>query len=244
MNEKSLTAVALLTLGMVFAIASPCTAQESPQHMASEFRFGLYQPSIDGEFPGSSGPYKTSFGDQSLWMFTGELDYQFWRPFGSLGAYGNAGFGWVTGHGIEADGTQSSDKTSMRMLPFDVGLVYRFDVLATRFKIPLVLALKGGLTYALWWITNGSGDASTWTDPSGTSYDAAGGTWGLRGAVALHLLLDIFEPHTAKVFDNELGVNHSYLFVEYGYRWLNDFGSDSSFDLSDDGFTFGLAFEM
>ncbi len=232
----------LLPLAVLFASA-PVAAEESPQFMAFELRFGFYHPSIDSEFSGT-GPYKNAFGKDDMVHFSGELDWQFWRPFGSLGLFGTAGYAWVQGRGALADGSKSSDKTKFKMVPLDLGLVYRLDVLAQKYKIPFVFAFKGGLTYAFWWMTDGLGDTSSWVSPSGKDISGAGGTWGLNGAIALHLHLNIFEPHTAKVFDNELGVNNSYLFVEYGIHWLNDFNSDKSLDLTDHGLTFGLAFEM
>ncbi len=233
----------LLPLAALLLAASPVLAQETPQNMAAEIRFGFYKPNMDGEFSGN-GPYESSFGKDSMLMFSGELDWQFWRPFGSLGVFGTAGYSWVKGKGLLEEGTKSSDETKLKMVPLDMGLVYRFDVLAKKYEIPFVLALKGGLTYAFWWMTDGQGDTSSWTSAGGNEIEGTGGTWGLNGAVALHLHLDIFEPHTAKIFDNELGVNNSYLFIEYGVHWLNDFASSKSLDLTDHGLTFGLAFEM
>jgi hypothetical protein len=232
----------LLPLTMLLT-AAPVTADESPQNMAMELRFGFYHPSIDSEFSGA-GPYKSSFGKDDMVHFSGELDWQFWRPFGSLGLFGTVGYAWVQGRGLLADGTKSSDETKLKMVPMDMGLVYRFDVLAQKYRIPFVLAVKGGLTHAFWWITDGLGETSSWKSVSGKSTTGSGGTWGLNGAVALYLHLNIFETHAAKTFDNELGVNNSYIFVEYGFHWLNDFNSDESLDLTDHGLTFGLAFEM
>ncbi|MFH1530824.1 MAG: MXAN_2562 family outer membrane beta-barrel protein [Pseudomonadota bacterium] len=236
------TCITLLPLVFLLA-APPALAEESPQFMAMEVRFGFYHPSIDDEFSGT-GPYSSSFGDDDMIHFSGELDWQFWRPFGSLGLFGTAGYAWVQGRGLLADGSKSSDETKFKMVPLDMGLVYRMDVLAQKYKIPFVLAVKGGLTYAFWWMTDGLGETSSWTSTSGKKISATGGTMGLNAAIALHLHLDIFEPHSAKVFDNELGVNNSYLFVEYGVHWLNDFASGKSLDLTSHGLTFGLAFEM
>jgi len=233
-------------LPMALLLAAPAAAaDESPQFLAVEARFGFYDPGIDSEFSGA-GPYQSSFGKEEMLHFSGELDWQFWRPrsFGSLGVFGTAGYAWVKGKGLLVDGTKSSDETSFRMVPLDFGLVYRLDVLAQDYGIPFVFAVKGGLTHAFWWITDGLGDTSSWTSTGGDEVEGSGGTWGLNAAFAIHLHLDLFEPHAAKTFDNELGVNNSYLFIEYGIHWLNDFGSGESFDLTDHGLTFGLAFEM
>jgi len=237
----ALVATALLTLPVHFAWAQDIDS--SPRNTAMELRFGFYSPDIDSEFSGDTKPFQDSFGEDSAWMLGAEVDYQFFQAFGSLGAFGLVGYGQITGNGITEDGERSSDETSMIYFPFTAGLVYRFDVLAVRYGVPLVLSLKGGVDYWVWKIENGNEDTSTFKAESGEK-DGMGGTYGLYGAVGLHLLLDFFEPHAAAIFDNDLGVNNSYLFVEWSAHWLNDFDSSSSFDLSDGGLVFGLAFEM
>lgn len=237
--KRILFALLLLTL-------SPAARAQSgsDQNYALELRVGMYQPSIDGEFSDGTSPFKDIFGGDTAWMFGGELDYQFFHGFGSLGAFAMLHYGRLSGNGLEASGEQSSDSTKMIMLPVIGGVAYRFDVLASRWSIPLVPVFKVGLNHTFWWIKDGLGDVSSYQAEGQDAVAGKGGTFGLYASVGLHLLLDVFEPHTTKTFDNELGVNHSYLFVEYNYNWVDDFGSGSSFDLSDDGFYFGLAFEM
>jgi hypothetical protein len=235
---------AILAALLVLSAPAASLADDSPQTLAMELRFGFYTPDIDSEFDKGVTPYDTVFGSDSAWMFGLELDSQLWHGFGSLGAFGLTSYGYLSGHGISQDGTDSSDETTMSFLPLVAGLVYRFDVLAVRYDIPFVLVLKGGLNYTIWWIRDGVEEISEIEDADGSATEGSGGTFGLYGAASLHLLLDFFEPHTAKVFDNDLGVNNSYLFVEYAFQKVDDFGSDSSFDLSDSGLVFGLAFEM
>jgi len=230
--------------GFALAGAPARAGEESPRSFAMELRLGLYQPSIDGEFDGGATPFRDIFRDDSAWMFGGELDYQFFQGFGSLGVFGMMHYGRLSGKALEADGERSADRTRMILLPMTAGLVYRFDVFSRRWGIPLVPAFKFGATHTLWWVRDGVDDKASYTDEDGKRFDGAGGTWGLYGSAGLFLMLNIFEPHTAKTFDNELGVNGSYLFIEYVYQWVNDFGSDKSFDLSDGGVYFGLAFEM
>jgi hypothetical protein len=226
---------------LMAAMTGSATAEETSRTMAMEFRLGTYLPDIDSEFSGDVKPFDTVFGNESAWTYGLEVDAQFWQKFGSLGIFGITSYGYLDGKGIESgSGTASSDETTLSVLPLVGGVVYRFDVLAVKWNIPFVFTFKGGLDYTVWWIRDGVEDIS---DPDGLA-QGYGGTFGLFGAAGLHLLLDVFEPHTAKVFDNDLGVNNSYLFLEYAYYWVNDFGSDSSFDLSHGGLFFGLAFEM
>jgi len=239
MKALTIFSVALSLL----ALPTGAAADETPQTMAMEVRLGTYQPSIDSEFDDGSKPLEDIFGSESAWMLGAEIDVQLWHGFGSLGVFTSAGWGYLEGKGLSVDGTQASDATTFSLVPVVLGGVYRFDVLATRFNIPLVFALKGGFDYTFWWIRDGLDEVteSVETDKTMPGY---GGTYGLHWAASLHLLLDFFEPHTAKVFDNDIGVNNSYLFAEYVGSWVNDFGSDTSFDLSHNGFVFGLAFEM
>ncbi len=241
---RSFTITALLGTLFIHSSALARDSEQSPQSTAMEIRFGFYSPGIDGEFKGGATPYEDAFGADSAWMLSAQLDYQFWHGFGSLGVFGMAGYGSVTGKGLLADGERSSDETALVLFPFTGGLVYRFDVLATRFGIPLALALKGGVDYWIWRIDDGNEDTSKFKGADGSSKEALGGTFGLYGAVGIYLLLDFFEPHAAAIFDNDLGVNNSYFFVEWAAHWIDDFGSTKSFDLSDGGLVFGLAFEM
>jgi hypothetical protein len=218
---------------------------ESPLNGALEVRMGFYQPSFSEKGLTGTNPYKKIFGDKSMFLFGLEGDFQFWKGFGSLGAFGVMSYGRVSGKGLMADDTKSADTTRFTMLPLGAGLVYRFDVLAKRYQIPLVPVLKGGLVYSFWWVSDGNGDTATWTDPNTDKMrTASGGTAGYMGSLGLHLLLDIFEPHTSVTFDNEMGVNNSYAFIEVQTTQLNDFGSKDSFDLSDTNLMFGLSFEL
>ena len=234
----------LLSTCLVFVAVTPAMAEDSPQNLALELRIGPYNPQIDDEFSGGTKPFKSTFGDKSALLFGPELDVQIWHGFGSLGLFGAAMYGWVSGKGLDESGAKSSDKTTLSMVPLVGGVVYRFDVLSKRFRIPLVVSLKGGVDYTIWWIRDGVDSIARYKNSSGKSMPGYGGTWGLHWSAGLHLLLDFFEPHTAKVFDNEMGVNNSYLFIEYVGYWVDDFGSKKSFNLSHNGVAFGLAFEL
>lgn len=240
MKRIFLLSLTLSLLGLPLTAA----AEESTQTSAMELRFGTYKPAIDSEFSGDVTPYEDIFGDESAWLFGAEYDAQLWRGFGSIGVFGSAAWGYVGGKGVAPEGAETSDETTLSMVPLIVGAVYRFDVLADRFNIPFVLTGKIGLDYTVWWIRNGLDEITESNNSNGGSLPGYGGTLGLHWAVGLHLLLDVFEPHTAKIFDNEMGVNSSYLFAEYVGYWVDDFGSSDSFDLSHSGIVFGLAFEL
>jgi hypothetical protein len=218
---------------------------ESPQNVALEFRVGPYSPDIDSEFKGQ-GPYAKIFGDDPAWLFGLELDWQILKKSGTLGIFGSAMIGRVAGYGWDPESDAASeDETKLFLLPCVFGAVYRADQLAKRWNVPLVFSFKFGLSYTFWWITNGVGDVTSYEpEGGGDKIPGYGGTWGLAWGAGLHFLLDVLEPHVSKVFDNEMGVNNTYLYVEYSGFWSNDFGSDDSWNLSNHGVVFGLAFEM
>lgn len=223
----------------------------SPKSHQIEIKFGPYTPGIDdGE---GTGAYEKIFGGDSMIMARFEYDYQFWQGFGTLAVGFELGYGSVTGKGVMTGSEDATaDETDLNIVPIAVSLVYHFDVLANRWDIPLVPFVKVGLDYNIWWVNNGVGDTSeaviynTPGDPTsgGTKFEGAGDTWGWHVAVGLKLRLDGMAPKTAQTFDNEVGVNHSYLFAELLYADISDFGSDKSWQLGDLTGLFGLAFEF
>jgi len=239
-NRKSQIGTTIALFLLFFS--SSTLAEDTPRTLALEFRAGQYQPGIDSEFEGAT-PYQKIFKDDSAWIWGIELDSQVFQAFGSIGIFGSAGWGYVTGKGLAQDGNPSSDETTLSLAPLVLGGAYRFDVLAERWGVPLVPVVKGGLNYTVWWVRDGLGEVSTFKQGD-KEFEGAGGTFGLYYSASLHLLLDFFEPHTAKVFDNDMGVNNSYAFIEFARFTTDDFGSDKSLDLSDDSVIFGLAFEM
>ena len=255
----------------------------SPQHFAFELKFGLYSPDIDSS-PGLNGakPFSDLFIAQDSpdlgkrppgrVLTTLEFDWQIVRGFGSLGLAASVGFIRRTTHSFEyvdnrytpckpsADFgcTRSGDETAFNVMPFALELVYRFDVLAQRFHIPLVPYLKGGIAYYLWFIQNGGGGLSSCDkrnppiasclDASAPFYgereQAIGGTFGLVAHPGIALQLDILEPGVARTLDLEMGINHSYLFFELHYAWITGFGAGRKMVLSDTTWNAGLAFEF
>jgi hypothetical protein len=206
----------VLTLaGLVLLTLVPSASAESPRSMMLEIHAGPYEPQIDRAFMYSS-PYTDYFSDAPMVMFGLHWDYQVWQDFGSLAVGVGARIGWTDGLAVSQDGSTSSDPTSLNVLPMNLSLTYRFDWLAQNIQLPLV----------------GEGRA------------AYGGTFGLHVGGGLQFLLDWFGAGMAAEFDSEVGVNNSYLFLEYAYHSVNDFGAETSFDLGDANFSAGIMFEF
>ncbi|MCO4763158.1 MAG: hypothetical protein KC502_16695 [Myxococcales bacterium] len=244
-RRKHVVAAAVVLMSLATLMPERSYA-ESPRTMSLDLRFTYYTPMIDREFAKTSGA--TPFGD----IMTGATELQYgasidWRllhGFGELGAGFSVGYWSQKGKARGYDGSASEDETELMVVPITLDLVYRFDVLAEKFRFPLVPYVKGGLAYGLWWARDGTGETSSYTDANNKTYSGEGGVAGLHGVVGIRLLLDIFEPKAARGFDIEMGVNHSYLYVEYQRLSLTNFGDAKSLDLSDELIVFGLAFDL
>jgi len=213
---------------------------ESPRTTMIEFKFGPFRPDIDKEFGGRASPFKTIMGNKSLLMTQFEYNYEFFTGFGILAMGATIGYSRAKGEARLADDKPSNDSTTMHFIPLSLSAVYRFDWAAHKYNVPLVPYVKAGFDYYIWWITNAVGNVSKSRDGS----VAQGGTFGGHTTFGLAFLLDFLAPSMAITFDNNMGVNNTYLFMEYVLSFVNDFGSSSSFDLSSKTFLFGISFEL
>lgn len=248
MMRHTLTA---LTFVFVLLVSSHAFAQlryanmgvagESEVSDLVEIRLGGYRPSIDDEF-GGEGPWSQVFAQRRRLMYEIEYDRQLWRGFGSFAIGLHLGWYRIEAASLTEAGDRSTDRTQFSAVPVRASAVYRFDVLHTRFNIPFAISAKAGLSYHLWWV-NDEGSTSVVVE-NGNEVRGSGGTAGVHWGLGLHLLLDWFAPDMARAFDANVGVNNSYLFVEYFGTKVNDFGSAESWDLSDNQLLFGLAFEF
>ena len=236
----SLAALGLL-ISAPHAHADIVYAQDQDVSSFVELKVGTYTPDIDAEFDVEE-PYEDIFQRTPI-HFELEYDRQFWREFGSLGAYAALGWNRTRGNALDEDGTSTNDQTRLSMIPIRAGLVYRFDVLAERWGVPLVVSLKGGLDYTLWFVRSEAGIAD-FTSDAGVDSVGRGGTAGYHVALGGHLLLDFLAPRMAANFDTNAGVENTYLFAELMMAQISDFGSSKSWDLSDTTALFGLGFEF
>lgn len=224
---------------------------ESPQHFAFELKLGPYAANLDSEFAGGVHPFKDIFGAGRMLMFQSELDVQVWHGFGSLGLGFSAGFGSTSANtcydtgdvNVPASCTASDktdgDKTKLSLIPLAVLAVYRFDVLAERWNVPLVPYIKIGPNYTLWSMHKSNGHVSSYTDAQGRVYKGRGGVLGWELDAGLAFRLDFVEPGSARKLDAETGVNHTYLFAEFHHvsaERLPDIGDSTIFG--------GLMFEF
>lgn len=238
---------------------------ESPQRFALELKFGPYLPDVDRNYSGEGlGPYATIYGrTDARGVATGEprkafygglaFEYQIVYLAGPIGV----GFQWSMmrdkaqallarpPEDPEASVRSGADSTRFAVMPLALQVVYRFELLADRLRVPLVPYAKAGLNYSFWWSKDGSGDISTIKDDSGKVIDRArGGAWGFQTNLGGMLRLDFLERGSARTLDRATGINHTYLFGEWQLSRVNNFGRKNSINLGDSTWLVGLAIEF
>lgn len=243
MNKRSALILSTLTgLSSTAGLVSPALA-ETPRSMMLELHGGGYTPDVDSELSGAT-PWQDTFGSGSMTMLRIHLDYQLWQDFGTIAIGAGAGYGWIDGKALDDEGEATEDEVGFNLAPLTLSVVYRWDWAAVRHGFPLVPYVKAGLTGAFWWTTDAKNNISNTRGPDGEAREGSGLTLGWHVAGGLMFLLDVFSAGMAAGFDNEAGVNNSYLFVEYLHSSLDDFGSGESLVLTDSALSFGLAFEF
>jgi hypothetical protein len=214
-----------LVLALVALLAAPAARAESRRLGSFELGAGSYRPDVDVGL--TNVPYATIFGSGRGWMFRVGASRALFTGFGSLEIGLRSGFFTETGKALQKDGTSfvasQADKTTFQIVPSSVTLTYRLDWFADRFNIPLAPYGRVALERYNWWVTDGGGD---WAE-----FGATNG-WSATGGLAL--LLDFFDRGMARELDSDTGVNHTYLFFDVTRSSVDDFGSSSSWDLSDE----------
>jgi hypothetical protein len=232
--------------------------QESPQRFAIEVKFGPYLPDIDKRWTGAGfGPYATIYGrTDDLGVVTKPprkrvfsvfgFEWQFYHVGGPLslgvtaGIYSDSADALIASAVPDGESVRSeADKTRFNIVPLTLLLGYRFELLADRFRVPLVPYARGGIGYGFWWEKKGGTLAV-----NDAGQKARGGSFGWQVNLGLMLRLDFIERGTAVDLDRLTGINHTYLFGEWQFSHLDGFGSDTAMSVGDDTFTVGLAFEF
>ena len=225
----------LAALAALLATAAPAAAQfgapqESPRWGSLELSLGGYRPKIDAEFGGAKTPYGDAFGSSRSLLFRADFAYTVLYGYGSLDLGFGAGYAERYGRGYLPTGEPSGDSTAFKVIPARVHVTYRFDYLSNQYRwFPIAPYARFSLDRYFWWVNNGSGDTANAMGRTGS-----GGTNGYSASLGLALDLNAIDPGLAREMDRDTGVNHAYLFVDFTHSWIKDFGSSTSWDLSDD----------
>jgi hypothetical protein len=180
----------------------------SPERFAVEFRIGPYNPDM-----GDNDAFQRFFGDDSGPLLALELDVIAYRVPDILYLAGAGGIGWMNfdGRTFDSTGGETSESTSLEVVPMNLLGVVRFDALPRKLSIPILLTGKLGYQWA------------RWNTDSGGVADESGWSVGVLWAVQIGLDLDTFDPSAARNLDEEWGINHSFLFFElFGFEPSRD----------------------
>jgi hypothetical protein len=208
-----------------------------PSDTLVELRFGPYRPQVDEEFGGRAAPYREFFGKGSSLLASLEIDRRLWSPFGSLFLAGRVG--WFhqsaancvrTSDSFDCGAARSKvDDSALTLVPLSALLVYRFDLLARRWRSLLVPYVKAGLTWDLWWFDRGDGSPQS------------GGTWGYTTAFGVAIELDRLDHTAAVMLSDTLGIDHTYVFVDYERTVADGLWSSHALHVGDASWSAGFA---
>ena len=215
----------------------------SSQHFAIELRFSPYRPNVDDE-PGLNGrtPFADSFGTSPRLFFGIEFDWQMWRiPYvGTIGPGLGAGLVGMSrpAQTKENPPRASGDEYSLDIYPFYLSAVLRADTFWRDLGFPIVPYGKLGVGTALWRSSN-TGGTSAFNGVSGKGH-----TNGTHMAIGAAFALDVFDRGASVNMDNAIGINNTYIYLEY--YWLNytGLGQDKALYVGTNTWAAGLAFEF
>jgi hypothetical protein len=153
--------------------------------------------------------------------------------------------------GLPYEACISGDEIKFNLVPIALMLVYRFDVLSKRFRIPLIPYAKVGLGYYIWWV----GDSGNFTSElttrrtvndrvETTTTSASGASLGVVVRPGIAIDLSAIDWRAAHAIDQEIGLNRVTAFIEFNGSFVNGFGAKNKLDLSDMSFSAGLGFEF
>jgi len=220
----------------------PPPPPEPPIGFMFELRMGTLIPRV-GDEPGlSSNPYETIFGQKSMLFGGAEFDFIAWHGYGAVSVGFAAGYAELYAPAILVtndanNGQPSTEKTALIIFPLRVPVGYRFDILWTRYSIPFVPYVKAALLMTPWRVTKG-GKTEVVNGQTGS-----GLKWGYGFTGGVAFVLNVLSPQMAKDMQTDTGIRRTYIFAEYNYDKLDDFGK-VGLNLSARYFTFGLGFEF
>lgn len=214
----------------------------SPQNFAIELRFSPYRVQIDEE-PALNGatPFADSFGTSPRLYFGLEFDWQTFRiPYvGTIGPGLSVGSVSMSRTArTKQTNRESGDEYSLTIYPFTLNAVLRADAFWVDRGFPLVPYAKLGIGMALWEAST-TGGTSTFGGVSGK-----GATWGTNTALGIAFALDSIDSGATRNMDNAIGINNTYIYVEYYWLNLNGLGQDKALYVGSNSWAAGLAFEF
>lgn len=172
---------------------------DSPEKFELELRIGPYVPEVGND------TFEEIYRDDSGLLLGLELDIIVFRLLNIFYLNVAAGIGYAdyTGPSISSEtGDRTDEESNFDVVPIFALAVARIDVLARLLDIPLIVTGKIGYTWMIWDDEKGERDIS-----DGISH-------GLAWAGQAALDLDFFDKRSARMLDDEWGINHTFIFIE------------------------------
>jgi hypothetical protein len=231
------TLAACLFVGLA-CIAAPQTVRaESPVWGNFEFEMGPYYPDIDSSASGD--PFADIFGENNRLLGEATGEYYVFDEHGKLGLGLSIGFTRLSGtNSISGSTITIEETTRFSIIPIRALVSYRWDYLVEEFEIPLAAKVQAGYNYWIWRSLDAGGSVSTANGITGR-----GAKMGWHIAARLEFQLNILTPQMAASFDNTWGVNNTYLYGEFEYAQIDDFG-EPGFEFGGPSWRLGMAFEF
>ena len=223
--------------------------ERPPRRLLFALKIDRYDPQIDTEaglVAQAARPYHDIFHGRAPLRWQLEVDWQVAHPFGALLIGGTVGYWQNISKGLNHEtGLPSDDTALLDVVPVGLIATYRFDWPADRFNVPIIPYAQLGLQKAYWASFNGRGDVSRFRSAPADSGDRGSGwTTGWTSALGFALALDWLDPSLAREAFNDIHLQRTSLFAEYGWTNLTGFGKSKALILSDRAWRFGLALEF
>ena len=147
-----------------------------------------------------------------------------------LELWGEAGYSVDEGKGVTESGASTAEKYRIHLVPVSAGLLYRLKF----FEDQLIVPFLGGAVH-YYYFYEGRLESSEKVD---------GGKWGYSGLGGLQLLLDKADRRASNALKMDYGIDNTYLFYEFRYTVVDDWGEEQGLDLSSMIHMAGLLFEF
>jgi len=225
---KRLACVALVAA--LIGMAGSAVAQETERqdlHWNESPLYGTWQFN-GGLMLLSDEDYQDVYGNSGIAFYHMQGSYKLIDDFELVG---NIGYGFAEGNGISPqDQSRTAEKFKLHLAPVGLGLLYRFNFVLDQPVVPYV---------------GGAGIASYWMEEKlDSSWKRKSYNYGAQGYAGVMFLLDNLEKRASGLLESEWGINNSYLFYEYRYTSLDNFGDEDIVDLSSQFHSLGILLEF
>lgn len=225
MQKSSLNGVVVLALVGLILLAAPnaALAGQSPIRFTTNLH-------VDFLFIDEQAFEKVYNQD---WMFTFGFGFGV-KLVKDLELLAGISYGFKDGEGITKGGSATDEAYRFHVVPGSLSLLYRLKFYENQ---PVVPYLGGG------------GSAAFYHEQRTEEPDinTTGGKYGYHGLGGVQFLLDWMDKRAAAHMDLDFGINNTYLYYQFKYQVLDNFGQtkeDEGLSLTNMTHTAGLMFEF